>query len=157
MYRFYLNGIKNEYHLEELAREFLANDEFEIIPVDFHEGFSPRLTDKSYLLNGEKDADLDGVKRELYRILSNLTGITPEWGTLTGVRPLKLAFSVYDRCGDIAQTMETMAQKYLLHPDKIELLRRILNYQLSYMERPGTDSLSLYIHIPFCPTRCSYC
>lgn len=84
LYRFYLNGIKNEYHLEELAREFLANDEFEIIPVDFHEGFSPRLTDKSYLLNGEKDADLDGVKRELYRILSNLTGITPEWGTLTG-------------------------------------------------------------------------
>ena len=157
LYRFYLNGIKNEYHLEELAREFLANDEFEIIPVDFHEGFSPRLTDKSYLLNGEKDADLDGVKRELYRILSNFTGITPEWGTLTGVRPLKLAFSVYDRCGDIAQTMETMAQKYLLHPEKIELLRRILNYQLSYMERPGTDSLSLYIHIPFCPTRCSYC
>lgn len=157
MYRFYLNGIKNEYHLEELAREFLANDEFEIIPVDFHEGFSPRLTDKSYLLNGEKDADLDGVKRELYRILSNLTGITPEWGTLTGVRPLKLAFSVYNRCGDIPQTMETMAQKYLLHPEKIELLRRILNYQLSYMERPETDSLSLYIHIPFCPTRCSYC
>ena len=120
MYRFYLNGIKNEYHLEELAREFLSNDEFEIIPVDFHEGFSPRLTDKSYLLNGEKDVDLDGVKRELYHILSNLTGITPEWGTLTGVRPLKLAFSVYDRCGDIAQTMETMAQKYLLHPEKIE-------------------------------------
>lgn len=157
MYRFYLNGIQNEYHMEELAREFLADHEFEVIPVSFDSGNSLILTDNSYLLNSNNDLDFDGIKRELYQILAEKTGTHPEWGTLTGVRPLKLAFSHYDTFQSVERTMETMAERYLLHPSKVNLLRDILEYQLDYMDRPKPDAVSLYVHIPFCPTRCSYC
>lgn len=157
MYRFYLNGIQNEYHMEELAREFLTDHEFEVIPVSFDSGNTLDLTDNSYLLNSNNDFDFDGIKRELYQILAEKTGTHPEWGTLTGVRPLKLAFSHYDIFQGVERTMETMAERYLLHPSKVNLLRDILEYQLDYMDRPKPDAVSLYVHIPFCPTRCSYC
>lgn len=157
MYRFYLNGIQNEYHMEELAREFLPEDAFETIPVSFESDTKLNLTDNSYLLNTDCTLDFDGVKRELYHILSRLTGRFPEWGTLTGVRPLKLAFNHYDALQDIDQTMDVMAEQYLLHPSKIKLLREIMKYQLDNLKRPEAEQVSLYVHIPFCPTRCSYC
>lgn len=157
MYRFYLNGIQNEYHMEELAREFLAEEEFEILPVTFQAGAELHLTNKSYLLNSDCNLDFDGVKRELYRILSEETGLSPEWGTLTGVRPLKLAFSHYDDLQDVNRTMDVMAERYLLQPSKVRLLREIMEYQLGNLHRPTSDGVSLYVHIPFCPTRCSYC
>lgn len=138
-------------------REFLTDYEFEVIPVSFEPGSTLALTDNSYLLNSNNDLDFDGIKRELYQILAEQTGTHPEWGTLTGVRPLKLAFSHYDTCQSVERTMETMAERYLLHPSKVNLLGDILEYQLDYMDRPKPDAVSLYVHIPFCPTRCSYC
>ena len=157
MYRFYLNGITNEYHLEELAREFLLNKDFEMIPVSFRAGTDLALTDKRYLLNRDCKDDQDGMKRELYHILSQETGIYPEWGTLTGVRPLKLAFQHYEATQDVTEVFRRMKETYLLSDAKAALLRQILEYQLETMPRPSAESVSLYVHIPFCPTRCSYC
>ncbi len=157
MYRFYLNGITNEYHAEELAREFLLNGEFEMIPVHFKQGTKLALTNKSYLLNDRLDLDFDGIKREVYRILSQETGIEPEWGTLTGVRPLKLAFIHHESAGSLDALFRRMKEIYLIRDTKLSLLRRIMEYQLKYMDRPSAESISLYIHIPFCPTKCSYC
>ena len=157
MYRFYLNGITNEYHMEELAREFLENSEFEMIPVQFKSGNKLALTDNSYLLNPELNLNPDGIKREVYRILSDETGIRPEWGTLTGVRPLKLAFIHHEDADDLDEVIRRMKETYLIHDSKLALLRRIMEYQLENISRPSGEDISLYIHIPFCPTRCSYC
>ncbi len=157
MYRFYLNGITNEYHLEELAREFLLDQDFEMIPVAFCRGTDLALIDKRYLLNRDGVLDYDGIKRELYRILSHETAIYPEWGTLTGVRPLKLAFQHYDALQDVDLTFRSMKEQYLLSDAKCNLLRKVMEYQLEFMERPSESNVSLYVHIPFCPTRCSYC
>lgn len=157
MYRFYLNGITNEYHMEELAREFLNNSEFEMIPVQFKAGNKLSLTNNSYLLNSERELDSDGIKREVYRILSRETGIRPEWGTLTGVRPLKLAFIHHEDTDDLEEVFHRMKETYLIQDSKLALLRQIMEYQLENISRPNGDDISLYIHIPFCPTRCSYC
>ena len=139
----------------ELARVFLPDDGFEIIP---YEGTSIKnfLSKDSYLVNETASEDRDAIKRELYHLLSQITGKTSAWGTLTGVRPLKPtlaiaeAYSLHDMPG-------ILQQKYLLSDDKVSLLKEIAEYQLSQGLPDPSDKASVYAGIPFCPTRCEYC
>jgi len=139
-----------------MCRVFLAGDEFEIIPTNI-------LPDPTYLGSGsfvigcEGAQDRDANKRELYNLLSKLCGIKPEWGTLTGVRPLKPALDIFDETGDISLMKEEMRYKYLLSDSKLDLLAEIAEYQRSHVTGNPPDFISIYAGIPFCPTRCAYC
>ena len=63
MYRFYINNITNEYHYSELARVFLGDDEFEVIPFMAPES-DLKLRPGSYLINRDGSTDRDHIKRE---------------------------------------------------------------------------------------------
>ena len=130
MYRFYINNITNDYHYSELARVFLPDDEFEVIGFRMPGGRLP-LRDGSYIINREGCSDRDEIKREFYRLLSELTGMDPGWGTLTGVRPLKLAYEMLQEAGSVSGMEVLLSERYLLSADKISLLREIMEYQLS--------------------------
>ena len=156
MYRFYINNITNDYHYSELARVFLPDDEFEVIGFRMPGGRLP-LRDGSYIINREGCSDRDEIKREFYRLLSELTGMDPGWGTLTGVRPLKLAYEMLQEAGSVSGMEVLLSERYLLSADKISLLREIMEYQLSVLEGDPSSRAGLYIGIPFCPTRCEYC
>ena len=84
----------------------------------------------------------------LYRVLEEFTGITPPWGILTGVRPVKLLAGMSPREAE---------QKLLVNPQKLALARRISEVQEPLVAAIPERSFSLYVSIPFCPTRCSYC
>lgn len=165
MYRFYINGIENEYHFGELARLFLDDGEFEVIPVTAFPGMAALLGRDSRVLNEDGSLSRESIKRQMYGILEEITGTTQPWGTLTGVRPLKLAFQVYDQekskgisTGEcLRETRRRMGGEYLLSPEKLDLLMDILSYQLENVAPPDPATDSLYVGIPFCPTRCSYC
>lgn len=165
MYRFYINGIENEYHFGELARLFLDDGEFEVVPVKAFPGMASLLGNTSYVLNEDGTLSREAIKRELYGILEKITGSNQPWGTLTGVRPLKLAFQVYDKekgkglgSGEcLRETRRRMRDEYLLSREKLDLLMDILGYQLENVAPPDPETDSLYVGIPFCPTRCSYC
>ena len=98
MYRFYINNIDDEYHFTELARVFLPDDGFEIITYRGN-GIARLLGKDSYLVNAPGESDREAVKREFYGLLSEITGMRPPWGTLTGVRPLKPALAVCEENG----------------------------------------------------------
>lgn len=165
MYRFYINGIENEYHFGELARLFLDDGEFEVVPVKAFPGMASLLGNTSYVLNEDGTLSREAIKRELYGILEKITGSNQPWGTLTGVRPLKLAFQVNDKekgkglgSGEcLRETRRRMRDEYLLSREKLDLLMDILGYQLENVAPPDPETDSLYVGIPFCPTRCSYC
>ena len=139
-----------------MCRVFLAGDEFEIIPTNI-------LPDQSYLgsgsfvIGGDGTQDRDANKRELYNLLSSLSGIKPEWGTLTGVRPLKPALDLFDETGDISLMKQELKDRYLLSDSKLGLLAEIAEYQRSHVGGNPSDYVSVYAGIPFCPTRCEYC
>jgi oxygen-independent coproporphyrinogen-3 oxidase len=80
----------------------------------------------------------------------------PPWGTLTGVRPLKPALAVCDRL-TVPDMQQLMQDKYLMSEDKASLLADIADYQLSHISGTPWEKASLYVGIPFCPTRCAYC
>ena len=156
MYRFYINNIDNDYHYTELARVFLPEDSFEVIPVDLPGGNMP-LGSSSYIINKASSADRDEIKREMYHLLSELTGLEAGWGTLTGVRPLKLAFDIVSETGSTESIERILGERYLVSLHKSSLLKEIADYQISQLEGDPWLSAGLYIGIPFCPTRCEYC
>ena len=156
MYRFYINNVENDYHYGELARVFLSDDEFETIPFRAPEG-RLFLRPGSFLINASGSDDRDEIKREMYHLLTDLTGRQSGWGTLTGVRPLKLAYEMLRESGSIEGMKELLSVRYLVSDDKINLLTDIVNYQVSHLSGNPSSMSALYIGIPFCPTRCEYC
>jgi len=86
-----------------------------------------------------------------------LTGITPSWGILTGVRPAKLAISGLIEGKSKTEVRNFLAKEYLVNPKKAALVTDIAATEKKIISRVPKNSCSLYISIPFCPTRCSYC
>lgn len=95
-------------------------------------------------------------KRALYKLVSKLTGVQLPWGILTGVRPIKLVNRLIREYG-LYITEEILSQDYCLSSEKIELTLQIAQVQKSIISAVKEKSYSLYIGIPFCETRCSYC
>lgn len=98
------------------------------------------------------------LKQHIYKLLSEHTGKTLPWGTLTGIRPTKIAMNLLEEGkteADVAQYMEktygTSAQKIALSLEIAQRERRLLQ-RLDYKK-----GFSLYIGIPFCPSTCLYC
>ena len=80
----------------------------------------------------------------------------PNWGIVTGVRPSKLMASIIDEIGE-EKAIARFIEKYLAKPNKAELAFNVAKMEESIIKTADGDSFSLYISIPYCPTRCSYC
>lgn len=101
------------------------------------------------------DSERAAIKTSLFRAFSEATGIRPPWGILTGIRPvvfwLKLVELYKDKAADI------MEKSYLVLPQKIALCRETAAEREPAVAFCGENTVSLYISIPFCPSRCRYC
>lgn len=95
--------------------------------------------------------------RMLFRVLRDITGVSPEWGCLTGVRPIKLANSIISRGADMEGLCRELSEKYFVSRRKGELAYRTAVTQRPLLASLSPESYSLYIAIPFCPSRCAYC
>ena len=110
----------------------------------------------------DKDTpDLEEAKERtvttlLYRLLSKRFGYTPPWGILTGVRPSKLMNTLL-RDMDEPQAKQYFQEKLLVQKGKTDLAAAVARREARIMRTSRPDSYSLYLSIPFCPSRCSYC
>lgn len=92
------------------------------------------------------------------KLLESITGEKHGWGILTGIRPTKLYHKLL-QTNDHQQVAKLLRDEYLLEPDKIALLREIVERQLKVIPDlyEIDNEVSIYIGIPFCPTKCAYC
>ncbi len=95
--------------------------------------------------------------RIMYRCLCKVTGITPKWGILTGVRPVKLVNKLIKAGYTENEIYHRMKTEYLVSDEKISVAYNTAKNQEEIMSAVGEKSFSLYVSIPFCPTRCAYC
>ena len=95
--------------------------------------------------------------RLLYGALCRATGISPPWGILTGVRPVKLLRELDASCPSPAEAEAEFARRYLVSPGKVALARNTEGYEAAILAENRPLDFSLYVSIPFCPTRCRYC
>ncbi len=86
-----------------------------------------------------------------------LTGLTPSWGILTGVRPAKLAITELNNGKTKTEVRSSLTKEYLVTPKKAGLVTDIAAVEKKLIARVKPTSCSLYVSIPFCPSRCSYC
>ena len=86
-----------------------------------------------------------------------LTGYRPSWGMLTGVRPSKVATDLLRSGMSKTRVRKTMTGEYLVIPKKSALATDVAVNEAKIIGKPGRKDCSVYISIPFCPTRCAYC
>jgi oxygen-independent coproporphyrinogen III oxidase len=95
----------------------------------------------------------------LLLMLEEYTGTEQGWGILTGIRPTKLLHQLNAAGVDRQEAHKRLQQDVILRPYKLKLLQEIVDKQLYVVpDLYQIDrELSVYIGIPFCPTKCAYC
>lgn len=98
------------------------------------------------------------IKRLLYGLLSTITGKKLPWGTLTGIRPTKIAMTKLSEGLSENQIRSYMKETYLTSDEKIDLSIEIAAREKDILSTIDYEhGYSLYVGIPFCPTTCLYC
>lgn len=102
--------------------------------------------------------DLDReISAQLYPQLCEISGQTLPWGMLTGIRPVNLLRRFTVRDGGLQNAMDTFRRVWHVSDQKTKLAARILQVQQPIFDATPPDAVSIYVSIPFCPTRCRYC
>ena len=169
-----------QYELEKLCRIYLPFEKIEIV----NERKQGEITAVAELVDGEEitllaSLSLDGkyaeyserlpkdtpdltavcelvLATQLLYCFRDITGYMPPWGILTGVRPAKLYSRLCAAEGE-ESTDRYFSEKLLVSPEKTTLCKATHQSEERIVSLSRPDSFSLYIAIPFCPSRCSYC
>ncbi len=108
-------------------------------------------------LSVSPDADRQNALSVLfYGVMSSLLEIEYPWGILYGVRPARFFHSLTDKFS-LDGARDIFSKKYLVSPSKIALVEAVAESENKIIALSEKNSFSLYVSIPFCPTRCSYC
>ena len=96
------------------------------------------------------------VGHAVFGACSKLTGYLPPWGLLTGIRPSVVAWELIDKHG-AEMAKELLKSRYLLSDKKAGLAVAVAISENEILSKYDESTCSIYISIPFCPTRCTYC
>lgn len=130
---------------DEIGISFVQN-EIPILLIDCKASLAERAEYKNQL------------KILLYQGLSKITGTTLPWGTLTGIRPTKQALSKLEEGRSLEEIEAYFGERYLCSKEKTDLSVDIASRELDILHKIDyKNGYSIYIGIPFCPTRCLYC
>ncbi len=173
----YLKGNDFHFELENVSRLFLPQEKITPVPVEAFPVQTPvgivaycavegdaascRLTLEEFdqslseTISIAEDTELI-LCTLLYRLLVKLLGFTQDWGLVTGVRPIKLLRRLTDEMGESAAD-GYFRDRLLVSDHKRSLCRNTLTQEDAILRLSRPDSFSLYVSIPFCPTRCDYC
>ena len=97
------------------------------------------------------------VGRAIFAAGKELLGHIPPWGILTGVRPAKIASSLLSEGRGVLKTKKILRDEYFLNPQKAALAVSVATTEAKLLKKIDKNTCSLYVSIPFCPSRCSYC
>ncbi|MDO4379333.1 MAG: coproporphyrinogen dehydrogenase HemZ [Clostridia bacterium] len=123
----------------------------EIFSGEEEHSFSEKLSDET-----EESFLERKIAQLLFKLLKRATGYTPPWGILTGVRPAKLMTKLSSSWGE-ERAKEYFSKELYVSDEKISLASSVAKKEQPIIEKSKKNSFSLYVSIPFCPTRCSYC
>ena len=97
------------------------------------------------------------VKLSFFQAARALTGVTPAWGALTGIRPAKLAAGLLEEGRTAREADEVLRDTYFVSAQRRRLCLECAQAGLEAQRDLRPNQISLYVGIPFCPTRCAYC
>ncbi len=174
-----VNGAIKPYYLETLAMTFFPGEKFspedgdkraaaEIAEND--EGVTATVTlalpdgreESASSFEKWRDDGRDRTRkvaagRAFFEAASRLTGYRPPWGTMTGVRPSKLMSEFIARGMTRKDAEKELDRAFLTLPEKSSLAASVAIAENELIAGDQRKKCSVYVAIPFCPTRCAYC
>ena len=130
--------------LTRKGETFTASAQEEVFPPDSDPLGQNRVTQRLLKLAFYRAARKSGVPQ-------------PPWGALTGVRPVKLPAKVLARGGSLEEADALLRDRYDVTDVRRALALSCAQYSAAAKDSLGAHEVSLYVGIPFCPTRCAYC
>lgn len=154
---------KLEAELLEESKFFDAPEDLEVIHTHAYENgkFINKITVGGKEYNFENSHPYDGelefiryekryAKLSLYNALSDYLGVSLPWGALTGIRPVKFAYNEGNEWQKLMRDEMHVSEK------KLDIVSRIIDSQKDVYDKTE-GNCDLFISVPFCPSRCSYC
>lgn len=169
----YVKNNRFWFELENLTRLFFPNEKINVLkefsgltaPYVYSE-LSDKITVRVQIADfcREETADIKGddaldelsTVSLLYKILRDYSQIDQPWGLLTGVRPVKLLRKISEETGMDA-ALNRFTGEFFVSEEKAELAKMTEENERKILSLSKPESFSLYVGIPFCPSRCSYC
>ena len=169
----YVKNNRFWFELENLTRLFFPNEKInvykefsEVKPPYVFSELSDKITVKvqinDFFAEDEAEIKNDDTLDELstvsllYKMLRDYSQISQPWGLLTGVRPVKLLRKISEE-SDIDSAVSRFTNDFFVSEQKAELARITEQNERKILSLSKPESFSLYVGIPFCPSRCSYC
>ena len=176
-----IEGNINAYYVQTLCMIFFPGEKFaapeeedphtlDLILTENDEGVQAsvvltcdgKTADAVYQMPPREDITPDRMRKLAigHAILSaagELLHYRPSWGMLTGVRPSKVATELLLKGNSKTKVKKMMASDYLVIPKKAALAVDVALREQQIIGTPALGDCSVYISIPFCPSRCSYC
>lgn len=180
--RIKVNGNINEYYVQTLSMLFFPGAKFSdkdvsddgphlyVDVTDDERGVecTAEMTDGIKMAHGHAKCDwLDGetkqrvikiaVGKAVFSAGKELFKVTPPWGILIGVRPTKVPMGYLLQGKGLRETQGILKNEYFLNAKKAQLVTSIASYEMKLTKKMTDKYCSIYISIPFCPSRCAYC
>ncbi len=97
------------------------------------------------------------ITKLLFKMLTEMTGIDVPWGIITGIRPVRKVLPLMDAGMSREEIYRSLKEEYWISDEKLDLVYNTALVQKPLLEATPKNSVGLYVSIPFCPSRCSYC
>ena len=178
-----IDGQVNVYYVQTLCMIFYPGEKFSedqeitadtpVLKLDVKNN-EAGYTVNAVLTQGEKQAQAERVyqyradidKDKLLKfalgdailaVCGEICGYRPSWGMLTGVRPSKVATDLLQRGVSKTRVKKILTNEYFVIPKKAALATDVALNEAKIIASPKKKDCSVYVSIPFCPTRCAYC
>lgn len=150
VFEFFRMKLPKDYKKLDLNLKIKVLDEFIFLEI------LGEKINKSAKLDIKNDKPHFVVNRYLFDLFSNHEDFDSSFGILTGVRPLKLLSKVFEN-SSYEESRKILFDKYRINESDADFLYRIYKNQEKLRENSNINNYNVYVHIPFCPSRCLYC
>lgn len=97
------------------------------------------------------------ISKLLFKMLHEITGTDVPWGILTGIRPTKKVLPLLDKGMSREEIFNSLREEFWISDEKLQLVYNTAMVQHPLLMATPKHSIGLYVSVPFCPSRCSYC
>ena len=161
------------FELENLARLFFPDEKITVykefsevsepfIFTELGEKITVKIKIGGFAEESFAERSRDNAENELrtvklvYKALVKFSSVEQAWGLLTGVRPIKLFRKIVGESGE-AEAERRFLNEYFVSRERFELAKLTEKNERRILSLSRPESFSLYVGVPFCPSRCSYC
>lgn len=107
--------------------------------------------------NADKKEFSDCVKKSVFLACKSISNMPAPWGISTGIRPAKTARMLLDENKTESEILQFMENEYWISPERAKLSLDVAKKERTLLADGKPNDVSLYVGVPFCPSRCAYC